>query len=149
MHGIRGKLAAVAVVGAVVTSAAVGQAVASAAERHDGGRTARTTSHWMEQLMPSNGDGSILRNGTAPAAQGTYTLSLRFTKVRYATKVFVEERDGADLGDVVTVHAGQHATVTLATHVPAGKQYNVIALQTGKHKGGYVVEGTVTETATR
>lgn len=131
MQGIRGKVAAVA------------------AEHRDTGRTAKATSHWMEQLMPSNGDASILRNGTTPHAQGTYTLSVRFTKVRYATRVFVEERGGMDLGEIVTVHAGQHSTVTLARHVPAGKQYNIIALQTGTHKSGYVVEGTVTETAAR
>lgn len=114
-----------------------------------GSHATAATSHWLHQLMPRDGELSIVRNGTTPTAKGSYTISLRLTKNPYTNKFLVEAADGADLGKLVTMHSDDRSTATLAQRVPAGTQYNVICFQSGAHQKSYDIKGAVREERTR
>lgn len=136
-----------AVATAVVSACAAGLVGGEVAMAQGAGAphavAATTTTYRMEQLMPKDGELSIIRNGRT--GSGTTTLSLRLKSNPYATKYLVERADGSDLGTVTTIKAKQHGTVVLARNVPANTDYNIICFQTGAHAKAYEISGSVTE----
>lgn len=119
-------------------------ALAATATAEDAPAKGSETSYWFTQVEPRKGQGVFIRNGTTPAASGSYRLAMNVSSKHHDLRCFAESRGGEDFDKPARIKAGEHASVTIAERVPSGVQYNLMCF--GSSTKPVVLEGAVTET---